>query len=167
MGFNCLKARDTLRGGSLLFTTKFPEIPVTHSIRGIWPQQPYCCPASSNTPNIKQGNILSISDKIGKNCPPQVRKRCGNPLGSAWRRQMNTISKNIINSSNDLKTQTSKRHTFSVLLFYQLSLYIYFSREFFHWSYKLRNNFQKPRRSSIRGNTRHQISEKYASENLF
>ena len=50
MGFNCLKARDTLQGGSLLFTIKFPEIPDTHSIRGIWPQQPYGCPASSNTP---------------------------------------------------------------------------------------------------------------------
>ena len=54
MGFNCLKARDTLRGGSLLFTTKFPEIPGTHGIRGIWPQQPYHCPASGNTPNINQ-----------------------------------------------------------------------------------------------------------------
>ena len=50
MGFNCLKARDTLPGGSLLFTTKFPEIPDIYSIRGIWPQQPYHCPASSNTP---------------------------------------------------------------------------------------------------------------------
>ena len=54
MGFNCLKARDTLRGGSLLFTTMFPEIPGTRSIRGIWPQQPYRYPASSNTPNISQ-----------------------------------------------------------------------------------------------------------------
>ena len=71
MGFNCLKARDTLRGGSLLFTTKFPEIPDTHSIRDIWPQQPYRCPASSNTPpHINQWNILSILDKIGKKCSP-------------------------------------------------------------------------------------------------
>ena len=30
MGFNCLKAIEPLRGGSLLFTTKFPEIPGTH-----------------------------------------------------------------------------------------------------------------------------------------
>ena len=45
-GFNCLKATEALQGGSLLFTTKFPEIPGTHSIRGIWPQQPYHCPAS-------------------------------------------------------------------------------------------------------------------------
>ena len=52
-----------------------------------------------------------------------------------WRQQMNTISKNIINSSNDMKIQTSKCHTFSVLLFYQLSLCIHFSREFFHSSY--------------------------------
>ena len=89
-----------------------------------------------------------------------VRKRCGNPLGSAWQWQMNTISKNIINSSNDMKTQTSKCHTFSVLLFYQLSLYTHFSSEFFHSSYKLCNNFQKPLRSSICGHTRHQISEK-------
>ena len=29
MGFNCLKARRPLSGGSLLFTTKFPEIPTT------------------------------------------------------------------------------------------------------------------------------------------
>ena len=32
MGFNCLKATEPLRGGSLLFTTKFPEIPGTHMI---------------------------------------------------------------------------------------------------------------------------------------
>ena len=31
MGFNCLKARATSRG-SLLFTTKFPEIPGTNFI---------------------------------------------------------------------------------------------------------------------------------------
>ena len=30
MGFNCLKAADPLPGGSLLFTTKLPEIPGTH-----------------------------------------------------------------------------------------------------------------------------------------
>ena len=32
MGFICLKATEPLRGGSLLFTTKFPEIPCTHLI---------------------------------------------------------------------------------------------------------------------------------------
>ena len=32
MGFNCLKAIEPLRGGSLLFTTKFPEIPATYFI---------------------------------------------------------------------------------------------------------------------------------------
>ena len=32
MGFNCLKATEPLQGGSLLFTTKFPEIPGTHLI---------------------------------------------------------------------------------------------------------------------------------------
>ena len=31
-GFNCLTATEPLRGGSLLFTTKFPEIPGTHMI---------------------------------------------------------------------------------------------------------------------------------------
>ena len=30
MGFNCLKAREPLRGGSLLFTTKSPGVPGTH-----------------------------------------------------------------------------------------------------------------------------------------
>ena len=30
MGFNCLKVTEPLRGGSLLFTIKFPEIPGTH-----------------------------------------------------------------------------------------------------------------------------------------
>ena len=95
-----------------------------------------------------------------------VRNRCGNPSGSAQRRQMKTISKNIINSSNDMRTQTSKYHGFSVLLFNQLSLYIHLSRECFHLN-KLRNNFQKPPRSSIRGHTRHQISEKYTSQNCF
>ena len=76
-----------------------------------------------------------------------VCNRCGNRLGSAWRWQMKTISKNIINSSNDMKTQTSKCHTFSVLLFNQLSLYIHFSRDFFHLN-KLCINFQKAPRSS-------------------
>ena len=30
MGFSCLKDMEPLRGDSLLFTTKFPEIPGTH-----------------------------------------------------------------------------------------------------------------------------------------
>ena len=33
MGFNYLMATEPLRGGSLLFTTKFPEIPGTHLIK--------------------------------------------------------------------------------------------------------------------------------------
>ena len=32
IGFNCLKAREPLRGDSLLFTTKSPEDPSTHFI---------------------------------------------------------------------------------------------------------------------------------------
>ena len=32
MGFNFLKATEPLRGDSLLFATKFPEIPGTHLI---------------------------------------------------------------------------------------------------------------------------------------
>ena len=32
MGFNCLKATEPLRGGVLLFKTKFPKIPDTHFI---------------------------------------------------------------------------------------------------------------------------------------
>ena len=32
MWFNCLEATKPLRGGSLLFTTKFPEIPATDLI---------------------------------------------------------------------------------------------------------------------------------------
>ena len=32
MWFNCLKATEPLRGGSFLFTTKFPGIPGTHLI---------------------------------------------------------------------------------------------------------------------------------------
>ena len=32
MGFNYLKAAEPLRGDSLLFTTKFPEIPGTYLI---------------------------------------------------------------------------------------------------------------------------------------
>ena len=31
-GFNCLKTTEPLRGGSLLFTTKFPDNPGTHLI---------------------------------------------------------------------------------------------------------------------------------------
>ena len=61
-----------------------------------------------------------------------MHNRCRTPLGSAWRQQMETISKNIINSSNDMKTQTSKCHTFSVLLFHQISLYMQCLCEFLH-----------------------------------
>ena len=32
MGFNYLKATEPITGGSLLFTSKFPEIPGTHLI---------------------------------------------------------------------------------------------------------------------------------------
>ena len=32
MGFNCPKATKLQQGGSLLFTTKFPEAPGTHLI---------------------------------------------------------------------------------------------------------------------------------------
>ena len=32
MGFNCLEATEPLRRDNLLFTTKFPEIPVTNLI---------------------------------------------------------------------------------------------------------------------------------------
>ena len=32
MRFNCLKASEPLRGGSLLFTARFPEIPGTHFV---------------------------------------------------------------------------------------------------------------------------------------
>ena len=32
MGFNCIKATESLRGSNLLFTTKIPEIPSTHLI---------------------------------------------------------------------------------------------------------------------------------------
>ena len=32
MGLNCLKAKEPLHGGSLLFTIKFPETPGTHLI---------------------------------------------------------------------------------------------------------------------------------------
>ena len=32
MGFKCPKATEPLPGGSLFFTTKFPEIPRTHLI---------------------------------------------------------------------------------------------------------------------------------------
>ena len=30
MGSNCLKATEPLRGGNLIFTNMFPEIPGTH-----------------------------------------------------------------------------------------------------------------------------------------
>ena len=36
MGFNCFKAKEPLRGSSLLFATKFPEIPGTHLIDLEW-----------------------------------------------------------------------------------------------------------------------------------
>ena len=77
-----------------------------------------------------QGKFLE--PKFSKVYIYSMRNRCGNLLGSAWRQQMETISKNINISSNDMKTQTGKCHTFSVLLFNQLSLYIHLSWEFFH-----------------------------------
>ena len=40
MGFNCLKATETLRGGTLLFTTKFPEIP-EYNLRNIFLEKSY------------------------------------------------------------------------------------------------------------------------------
>ena len=53
MGFNCLKATEPLRGGSLLFTTYFPEIPGTHFIdlgrMKEWVIQPGSHPVVLNT----------------------------------------------------------------------------------------------------------------------
>ena len=40
MGFNCLKATKPLREGSLLFTTKFPEIP-DYNLRNIFLEKSY------------------------------------------------------------------------------------------------------------------------------
>lgn len=51
---------------------------------------------------------------VGKEC---VRNRYGNPLGWTWQRQAKAILKNIINTSNEMKAQTSRCHIFSVLLF--------------------------------------------------
>ena len=43
-------------------------------------------------------------------------------FGSTWQQQTKTTVKNI-NSSNEIKTQTIKYQTFSVLLFNQLPFY--------------------------------------------
>ena len=51
-----------------------------------------------------------------------VRNRHRNPLGSTWRGQPKTVSKDIINITNEIKAQTNKCHTFPVLLFNHLSL---------------------------------------------
>ena len=40
MGFNCLKATEPLWGSSLLFTTKFPEIP-EYNLRSIFLEKSY------------------------------------------------------------------------------------------------------------------------------
>ena len=88
---------------------------IFHDMKKVWCMTVQCHPA------------------VQQCCPTcSMHHRCGAPLGSAWRRQMETISKKIINSSNDMKTQTSKCHTFSVLLFHQISLYMQCSREFLH-----------------------------------
>ena len=60
-----------------------------------------------------------------------VRNRYGNSLGSTWRRQTKTVVLHIINSSNKIKGQTNKCHTFSILLFNQLSLYMQCLRKCF------------------------------------
>ena len=49
-----------------------------------------------------------------------MRNRYRNPLGSTWQWQTKTTVKNIT-SSNEMKVQTKKCHTFSVFLFYLIS----------------------------------------------
>ena len=58
MGFNCLKARDTFRGGSLLFTTKFPEIPGTHSKK--------CSP--NGNPYIFSADLTRLTKMFSLSC---------------------------------------------------------------------------------------------------
>ena len=72
-------------------------------------------------------------EKVNPNILNSMCNRYTNPLGSAWRWQVKTVLRNI-NSSKDMKTQTSKCHTFSVLLFNQLSLSMQLSHKFFHSS---------------------------------
>ena len=61
MGFNCLKATKPLREGSLLFTTKFPEIP-DYNLRNIFLEKSYtkCGGEIISRPFLKKSN-LSIS----------------------------------------------------------------------------------------------------------
>ena len=59
MGFNYLKATEPLRGGSLLFTTTFPEIPGTR--RDEWLSRPWSQPVVLNVSDCLLGILRKAS----------------------------------------------------------------------------------------------------------
>ena len=59
MGFNCFKATEQLRGGSLLFTTKFPDIPGAHLIDP--GRMKGCVDLGAKPPSV-------FDDAMGRNC---------------------------------------------------------------------------------------------------
>ena len=61
MGFSCLKATEPLWGGSLLFTTKFPEIP-KYNLRKIFLEKSYTkCGGETISRPFSKKSKLSIS----------------------------------------------------------------------------------------------------------
>ena len=61
MGFNCLKATEPLWGVSLLFTTKFPEIP-KYNLRKIFLEKSYTKCGGETIPRpFSKKSKLSIS----------------------------------------------------------------------------------------------------------
>ena len=61
MRFNCLKAMEPLQGSSLLFTTKFPEIP-EYSLRNIFLERSYTKCGGETIPRpFPKKSKLSIS----------------------------------------------------------------------------------------------------------
>ena len=55
MGFNCLKATEPLWGGSLLFTTKFPEI-LEYNLRNFFLEKSYTKCGGETIPRLKNQN---------------------------------------------------------------------------------------------------------------
>ena len=89
----------------------------------------------------------------GKNCKKspffRICSRYGNPSRSTWQQETKTTVKN--NIGNEMKTQTNKYHTFSFLLFNQLSLYMQCANILI--LDRFCNNFSKLWHFSLRGHT--------------
>ena len=68
MRFNCLKTMEPLQGSSLLFTTKFPEIP-EYNLRNIFLERSYTKYGGETIPRpFSKKSKLSISHFVFSVC---------------------------------------------------------------------------------------------------